>query len=329
MRMLVDGEWKDAYETTNEEGEFERQTTTFREWVEADEDAEFSAESGRYHLYVSYACPWAHRTLITRVLKGLDAAISVSVVDPYRQNDGWEFSPDRIGCTADTVNGTEYLRDVYVQADREFTGRVTVPVLWDTERETIVNNESVEIMRMLDTEFDDVAERDVTFYSEEYRDEIDDTIEAIYEPINNGVYRAGFANTQAAYESAVTELFDALDHWEGVLADQRFLAGPELTEADFAMFTTLVRFDAVYETHFKCNLRRIVDYPNLWNYLKELYQLPGIAETVRMDHIKEHYYRSHTDINPKQIVPKGPKLDLGETHDRGSLAGGPPEGLRR
>ncbi|WP_049972224.1 glutathione S-transferase family protein [Haladaptatus cibarius] len=330
MRMLVDGEWQtDAYETTNEEGEFERQTTSFRDWVEADEDAEFPAESGRYHLYVSSACPWAHRTLVTRTLKGLEDAISVSVVDPYRQDDGWEFSPDRLGCTADTVNGADYLRDVYTEADPEFTGRVTVPVLWDKKKETIVNNESEEIMRMLDTAFDDVAERDVTFYPEAYRDEVDETIDAIYEPINNGVYRSGFADTQSAYEKAVTELFAALDHWEDVLADQRYLVGEKLTEADFAMFTTLVRFDAVYATHFKCNIRRIVDYPNLWNYLKELYQLPGVAETVRMNHIKEHYYRSHTDINPKGIVPKGPELDFEEAHDRERLAGGPPEAIRQ
>ncbi|MFB9807961.1 glutathione S-transferase family protein [Haladaptatus pallidirubidus] len=330
MRILVDGEWQtDAYETTNDEGEFERQTTTFREWVEADEDAEFPSESGRYHLYVSYACPWAHRTLVTRALKGLEDAISVSIVDPYRRDDGWEFSPERSGCTADTVNGTEYLRDVYTEADPEFTGRVTVPVLWDKRKETIVNNESADIMRMLDTAFDSVAERDVTFYPEAYRGEVDETIEAIYEPVNNGVYRAGFADTQSAYETAVTELFDALDHWETVLADQRYLVGEKLTEADFAMFTTLVRFDAVYATHFKCNLRRITDYPNMRNYLKELYQLPGVAETVRMDHIKEHYYRSHTDINPKQIVPKGPELDFENEHDRERLAGGPPKELRQ
>ncbi|WP_458209538.1 glutathione S-transferase family protein [Haladaptatus sp. NG-SE-30] len=329
MNMLVDGEWRaDAYESTDDDGAFERQETTFREWVEADEESEFPAEAGRYHLYVSYACPWAHRTLVTRALKGLEGAISVSVVDPFRENDGWEFSPDRSGCTADTVNGADYLREVYVEADPEFTGRVTVPVLWDKERGTIVNNESREVMRMFDTAFDEVAERDVSFYPEGFRDEVDDVIDEIYEPINNGVYRAGFADTQAAYEEAVTELFDALDHWEDVLADQRYLCGPVLTEADFAMFTTLVRFDAVYATHFKCNLRRIVDYPNLWNYLKELSQLPDIAETVWMGHIKEHYYRSHSDLNPKRIVPKGPELDFEEAHDRERLPGGPPAEIR-
>jgi putative glutathione S-transferase len=330
MNMLVDGEWRtDAYESTDEEGEFDRQETSFRNWVRDDPDAEFSAAAGRYHLYVSYACPWAHRTLLTRTLKGLEDAISVSVVDPYRENDGWEFSPGRPGCTVDHVDGAEYLREVYTAADPEFTGRVTVPVLWDTERETIVNNESEEIMRMFDTAFEGVADRDVSFYPEEYREAVDETIDAIYDPINNGVYRAGFAGTQSAYEAAVDGLFDALDRWESVLDDRRYLCGPELTEADFAMFVTLVRFDAVYHTHFKCNRRRIVDYPNLWNYLKELYQLPGVAETVHLDHIKEHYYRSHGDLNPKRIVAVGPDLDFEATHDRDRLPGGPPEALRR
>ncbi|ODR81184.1 glutathione-dependent reductase [Haladaptatus sp. W1] len=330
MNMLVDGEWRtDAYESTNEEGEFERQTTSFREWVEDDPESEFPAESGRYHLYISYACPWAHRTLLVRSLKGLEDHISVSVVDPHRQNDGWEFSPDRPGCTADNANGAEYLREVYVKADPEFTGRVTVPVLWDEERETVVNNESAEIMRMFDTAFDDIADRDVTLYPETYREEVDETIEAIYDPINNGVYRAGFAETQTAYEAAVSDLFDALDRWEEVLADRRYLCGPELTEADLCLFTTLVRFDAVYATHFKCNVHRITDYPNLWNYLKELAQLPDVAETVRMDHIKEHYYRSHADINPTGIVPVGPDLDFDADHDRERLAGGPPDEIRR
>ncbi|WP_433629756.1 glutathione S-transferase family protein [Halomicrococcus sp. NG-SE-24] len=330
MNMLVEGEWRtDAYETTDEEGEFDRQETSFRDWVEDDPDAEFPAEAGRYHLYVSHACPWAHRTLLTRALKGLEDAISVSVVDPYRENDGWEFSPERLGCTADRINGAEYLREVYTAAAPEFTGRVTVPVLWDTERETIVNNESEEIMRMFDTAFDDVAARNVSFYPEGYREAVDETIDAVYGPINNGVYRAGFAGTQSAYEAAVADLFDALDHWEAVLDDQRYLCGPVLTEADFAMFVTLVRFDAVYHTHFKCNRRRVVDYPNLWNFLKELYQLPGVAETVNLDHIKEHYYRSHADLNPKHIVAVGPDLDFEAPHDRDRLPGGPPEALQR
>ncbi|USZ69853.1 glutathione S-transferase family protein (plasmid) [Halorussus salilacus] len=342
MNMLVDGEWRvDDYESTDEEGEFDRQETSFRSRIEDDPDAEFPAEAGRYHLYVSYACPWAHRTLLVRSLKGLEDAISVSVVDPHRVNDGWEFTPEKEGCTEDRVNGFDYLREVYTKADPEFTGRVTVPVLWDTERETVVNNESKEIMRMLDTGFGTgearrasdasgdtaSAERDVTLYPEGYREEVDDRIEDIYDPINNGVYRAGFAGNQAAYERAVGELFDALDRYDDLLADRRYLAGPVLTEADVAMFTTLVRFDAVYHTHFKCNVRQISDYENLWPYLRDLYQTEGVAETVHLDHITEHYYRSHTDLNPKGIVPAGPDLDFEEPHDRDELPGEPPEGL--
>ncbi|WP_137286198.1 glutathione S-transferase family protein [Halorussus salinisoli] len=326
MNMLVDGEWRvDAYESTDEEGNFDRQETSFRSRVEADPDAEFPAEADRYHLYVSLACPWAHRTLLVRSLLGLEDAISVSVVDPYRENDGWEFSPEKEGCTEDHVNGFDYLRETYVAADPEFTGRVTVPVLWDTEKQTIVNNESAEIMRMLDTEFGDVAERDVTLYPEGYRDEIDETIDDIYEPINNGVYRVGFAGNQQAYDEAVTELFDALDRYDDRLSDRRYLCGDRLTEADVAMFTTLIRFDAVYHTHFKCNVRQISDYENLWPYLRDLYQTPGVAETVDLDHIKNHYYRSHADLNPKRIVPKGPDVDFEEPHDRDELPGGPPE----
>ena len=328
MNMLVDGEWRiGAYESTNEEGEFDRQETTFRNEVEDDPDAEFPAEAGRYHLYVSLACPWAHRTLVTRKLRGLEDAISVSVVDPYREDDGWEFTPEKEGCTEDRINGFDYLRETYVAADPEFTGRVTVPVLWDTERETIVNNESADIMRTFDTAFTSEANRDVTLYPEGYRDEVDATIEDIYEPINNGVYRAGFAAYQDAYERAVTELFDALDEYDDRLADRRYLCGDRLTEADVAMFTTLIRFDAVYHTHFKCNVRQISDYDNLWPYLRDLYQTRGVAETVNLDHIKNHYYRSHTDLNPKQIVPLGPDVNFEEPHDRDELPGGPPEEL--
>ncbi|WP_135535543.1 glutathione S-transferase family protein [Halostella pelagica] len=330
MNMLVDGEWRtDAYESTNEEGEFERQETSFRDWVRDAPGAKFTPEEGRYHLYVSLACPWAHRTLVTRALKGLDHAISVDVVDPYRQNDGWEFSPEKEDCTSDTIHGSDYLREVYTAADPEFTGRVTVPVLWDRKRETIVNNESEEIMRMFDLAFDDIAANDVDLYPEGYQDDIDRIINEIYEPINNGVYRAGFADTQEAYERAVGELFDALDHWDEMLADRRYLAGDRLTEADIAMFTTLIRFDAVYHTHFKCNVRQIADYDDLWSYLRELYQLPGVAETVNLKQIKTHYYRSHTDLNPKQIVPAGPDIDFTVDHDRDRLPGGPPAALDR
>ena len=328
MNKLVGGEWRtDAYETTNEEGEFERQETTFRNRIEDSEDARFPAEAGRYHLYVCYACPWAHRTLLVRALKGLEDAITVDYVDPFRAEDGWQFTPEKAGCTEDSVNGADYLREVYVDADPDMTGRVTVPVLYDKERETIVNNESEEIIRMLDTEMDSVATRDVDLYPEGYREEVDRIIEAIYEPVNNGVYRAGFADSQAAYDEAVAELFDALDHWDEVLADQRYLAGDRLTEADICMFTTLVRFDQVYHTHFMCNVQHIHEYDNLGPYLRDIYQTPGVAETVNMDHIKEHYYTTHPDVTPTRIIAAGPEVDFEAPHDRDELAGEVPEDL--
>ncbi|GAB3675263.1 glutathione S-transferase family protein [Halopiger thermotolerans] len=328
MNMLVDGEWRtDAYETTNGEGAFERQETTFRDRVRDDPDARFQPEAGRYHLYVSYACPWAHRTLVTRALKGLEDAISVSVVDPFRDEGGWQFTPEKEGCTPDHVHGADYLRELYVRADPDATCRVTVPVLWDTEEDTIVNNESKEIMRMLDTEFDEYAERDVDLYPEGYRDEVDRILDEIYEPINNGVYRAGFATEQEPYDEAVDDLFSALDHWDEVLADQRYLAGDRLTEADIAMFTTLVRFDNVYHTHFICNVQYVREYDNLWPYLRDLYQTPGVAETVNMDHIKEHYYTTHPDVNPHRIVARGPDLDFEKPHDRDDLPGERPAAL--
>ncbi|MFB6097164.1 MAG: glutathione S-transferase family protein [Haloferacaceae archaeon] len=334
MNMLVDGDWRtDTYETTNEAGEFERQTTTFRDWIggeqvseggDPDPDAEFPVEAGRYHVYICRACPWAHRVAMTRALKGLEDAVSLSLVQPERYDEGWEFSAEQ----PDPLYGADYLREIYTRADEDYTGRVTVPVLWDTETETVVNNESEEIMRMLDVAFDDLAERDVDLYPPELRDDVDRLIDDIYGPINNGVYRAGFAESQDAYEAAVDDLFDALDHWEEVLGTQRFLAGDRLTEADVAMFATLVRFDDVYHTHFKCNRRAIHEYPNLWNYTKELYQLPGVARTVNMDHIRRHYYASHGDINPKRLVAVGPDLDFDAEHDRDRLAGGPPAALR-
>jgi len=337
VNMFVDGEWRtDAYELADDDGEFDREPTSFRSWVggeqvkegEApDPDAEFPVEAGRYHLYVSLACPWAHRTLVTRALKGLEDAVSVDVVDPYRDENGWQFTPRKEGCTEDSVNGFDYLRETYVAADPDYTGRVTVPVLWDTKEDTIVNNESAEIMRMLDVAFDGLATRDVDLYPEGYRDDVDRIIEEIYEPINNGVYRAGFAESQSTYERAVGELFDALDRWDEALGDRRYLAGDRLTEADVAMFTTLVRFDDVYHTHFKCNRRKIAEYDHLWNYLLELYQLPGVAGTVDMEQIREHYYTTHTDLNPKRIVAVGPDHDFGADHDRDRLAGGPPEML--
>jgi putative glutathione S-transferase len=328
MNMLVDGEWRtDAYESTNEDGEFDRQETSFREFIEDDPDARFQPEAGRYHLYVSYACPWAHGTLLTRSLKGLEDAISVDVVDPYRGDGGWQFTPEKEGCSEDSVNGSDYLREVYVAADPDMTGRVTVPVLWDKQEGTIVNNESKEVIRMLDTEFDDVASRDVDLYPKGYQDDVDRIIDEIYDPINNGVYRAGFAKKQQAYDDAVDELFDALDHWDSVLTDQRYLAGDRLSEADLRMFATLVRFDQVYHTHFMCNKRHIHEYDNLWPYLRDLYQTPGIGETVDMAHIKEHYYTTHPDVTPSRIVAAGPDLDFGADHDRDELPGGPPEAL--
>ena len=328
MNMLVDGEWRtDAYEETNESGEFDRSETTFRDRIEDDPDAEFPAEAGRYHLYVSYACPWAHRTLLVRALKGLEDAVSVSVVDPYRGEDGWQFTPDKAGCTPDHLYDADYLRELYVKADPDVTCRVTVPVLWDKERETIVNNESEEVLRMLDTEMDEFTSRDVDLYPEGKREDVDRIIDEIYDPINNGVYRAGFAGTQDAYDSAIDDLFGALSRWDGELADRRFLAGDRLTEADLCLFTTLVRFDQVYHTHFKCNVRQIRDYDNLWPYLRDLYQLPGVAETVNMNHIKEHYYTTHPDLNPKRLIARGPDLDFGAAHDRDDLAGEPPEAL--
>lgn len=326
--MLIEGEWDpDATLTTDDEGGFVRQPTTFRDRVEADPDATHPVEPGRYHLYVSLACPWAHRTLIGRSMLGLTGAISVDVVDPVRFDDGWAFSPETPGCTPDTVNDTAYLRDVYRLADERYTGRVTVPVLWDRAAGTIVNNESIEILRMLDTAFVEALGGPFTLYPDDLADEIDAVIDAIYEPINDGVYRAGFAQTQPAYDAAVDALFDALDRWESVLDGQRYLVGERLTEADVCLFTTLIRFDPVYHVHFKCSRRRIVDYPNLWNYLKELYQLPPIRETVDMTHIRTHYYVSHGDINPRRLVAVAPAHPLDAPHDRDRLPGGPPTAI--
>jgi len=326
--MLVNGEWRtDVGSSVDDDGEFQRQDTVFREAVRDDPDARFQPAAGRYHLYVSYACPWAHRTLLVRALKGLEDAISVDVVDPYREADGWQFTPEKAGCTPDTLHGSDYLRELYRRADPDATCRVTVPVLWDTREDTIVNNESREILRMLDTEFDDVATRDVDLYPEGYREEVDRIIDDIYEPINNGVYRAGFAKSQQAYDRAVDRLFEALDHWDAVLEDQRYLAGDRLTEADVCMFTTLVRFDQVYHTHFMCNKRFIHQYDNLWPYLRDLYNTPGVAGTVDMAHIKEHYYTTHPDVTPSRIVAAGPELDFGADHDRDDLPGDPPTAL--
>ena len=299
------------------DGAFERQETTFRDAVEVTD-----VEAGRYHLYVSYACPWAHRTLVTRALLGLEEAITVDVVDPYRDERGWQFTPGKDGCTPDTVNGADYLREIYRLAADGYDGRVTVPVLWDRAEETIVNNESREIMRNLTTSFAELGDG-IDPAPAEDRVEIDRILDEIYEPINNGVYRAGFAGSQSAYERAVGELFEALGRWDDTLAEQRYLLGDRLTEADIAMYTTLVRFDQVYHTHFKCNRRLIREYDNLWPYLRDLYQTPGFGETTRMDHIKEHYYTTHTDLNPKRIVATGPELAFEEPHGRDALGGAP------
>ena len=317
MGQLLHGEWitKQALEADKRTGEFNRQASKFRDWVRDDPDAKYQPEQNRYHLYISRACPWAHRTAILRRLKGLENAISLSVVEAVRINDGWEFS-ERY---PDPHYGARYLRELYQKADPDFTGRVTVPVLWDTKHETIVNNESRDIMRMLDTVFDPLAENDVSLFPEPLQEQIDETIDAIYPVINNGVYRAGFAGTQSAYEKAVDALFSALDHWEDVLSQQRYLCGNRLTEADVCMFTTLYRFDPVYNVHFKCNIRRIVDYPNLWGFTRDIYQTADIAETCNMEHVKQHYYVSHTWINPNQLVAAGPELDFDEPHNRERL----------
>mgnify|MGYP006425954431 CR=1 FL=1 len=308
---LINGEWrKEGYEKDSD-GRFLRNSTTFRNWITQDGSSGFSPESGRYHLYVSLACPWAHRTLIMRKLKGLENAITLSIVDPYMGEEGWQFS-NAPGAIPDAIHGANYLREVYVKADPHYTGRVTVPVLWDKKIGTIVNNESRELLRMFDHEFQEIAANTTDYCPPQLKATIEETIDQIYKPINNGVYRAGFAQSQTAYEEAVTELFAALDHWENVLEKQPYLCGDQITEADWCMFTTLLRFDPVYYVHFKCNLHRLMDYPNLWRYLLDLYHQPGVKETCNLDHIKQHYYRSHPHINPSGIVPKGPVLNLEE-----------------
>lgn len=318
MGMLVDGKWHDVWYKPDEEGRFVRSKTQFRNWIKRDGSTDFAPAKGRYHLYVSLACPWAHRTLILRHLKGLDEAISISIVDPLMLEGGWKFTGD-MGSTLDQVNSKDYLWQVYTAVDANFSGRVTVPVLWDKQKNVIVNNESLEIIKMLDQEFVDLIGSAPEYYPLALRSEIDLVVEAIYEPINNGVYKSGFATTQKAYEEAVVELFTQLDHWEKVLESQRYIAGSDMTIADWCLFTTLLRFDPVYVGHFKCNLRRIYDYPNLWNYLLELYQFAGVAQSCNFDHIKRHYYGSHPTVNPTAIVPVGPQLNLNQKHDRHRL----------
>ncbi len=301
-------------------GRFARQTSAFRDWVTADGSSGYPAESGRYHLYVSLACPWAHRTVILRELKGLQDAIGLSVVDPIRDEDGWKFT-GAPGTTPDDVNGWTYLSEGYLASDPAFDARITVPVLWDKQTRRVVNNESADIIVMLNSAFDAFAsDPDLDLYPDALRSEIDAINETVYENVNNGVYRSGFASTQEAYEEAVFPLFDTLDELEQRLASRRFLLGEHQTLADWRLFTTLVRFDPVYVGHFKCNLRRIADYPNLSGYLRDLYQTPGVAATVDLDQIKRHYYMTHGGINPSGIVPAGPVLDLDAPHGRDALA---------
>jgi putative glutathione S-transferase len=307
-----------------EKGEFIRSESGFRNWVTKDGsagptgEAGFAAEPGRYHLYISHACPWAHRTMIFRKLKGLEDAISVSVVHPLMPEESWVFG-EYPGATEDHINHAHYLYENYLKVDPDFDGLVTVPVLWDKKQQTIVNNESSEIIRMLNSAFDTFANAELDFYPEALRAEIDEINEPIYNNINNGVYRAGFARTQKAYDRAYDRLFNTMDDLEDRLSKQRYLVGDQITEADWRLFTTLVRFDAVYYNHFKTNKKRLMDYPNLWGYTRELYQVPGVAETVNMDHIKYHYFASHRSINPTGIVPKGPEIDFMLPHGRKSV----------
>lgn len=325
MGLLVAGKWHtDWYDTKENNGRFVRQEAHFRHWVTADGQpgstgkGGFKAEPGRYHLYVSLACPWAHRTLIFRALKGLADMISVSVVNSLMADDGWTFQPGA-GVIEDSINGKTLMHQIYTAAVPDYSGRVTVPVLWDKQQNTIVSNESADIIRMFNSAFDLVGATAGDYYPAGQREKIDAINELVYHNFNNGVYRAGFATEQLAYDEAVTDVFKLLDQIEQKLTSQRYLAGDKLTEADWRMFTTLVRFDAVYVGHFKCNKKRIADYPALSNYLRELYQYPGIAQTVDIDYIKAHYYVSHRTINPTGIIPRGPQLDLNLAHNRADI----------
>ncbi len=325
MGLLVEGQWVDQwYDTDANGGKFARSESQLRNWITADGsagptgEAGFKAEAGRYHLYVSLACPWAHRTLIFRKLKGLESMISVSVVNPLMQEHGWTFDAAE-GVIADPIIQARYMHQIYTTADPKYSGRVTIPVLWDKQQSRFVSNESAEIIRMFNSAFDDIGAKPGDYYPQALRAEIDSLNAHIYDSVNNGVYKAGFATTQQAYEEAVFPLFEALDELEHRLSKQRYLLGEQITEADWRLFTTLVRFDAVYHGHFKCNLKQIEDYPNLADYVRELYQWSGVAETVNMQHIKGHYYRSHASINPTGVVPAGPVLHLNDSHKREQL----------
>jgi len=326
MGLLVDGQWsRTGLLTAGDKGKFVRQQSQFRNWMTADGSpgvtgvGGFKAESGRYHLYVSLACPWAHRTLILRALKGLEQMISVSVVNAFMDEDGWSFAPGQ-GVIEDSVNGVNRVHQLYTLAQPDYSGRATIPILWDKQQRRIVSNESADIIRMFNSAFDEIGAIAGDYYPQQLRLEIDAVNAMVYSKINNGVYKAGFATTQSAYTEAVTELFGALDSLEQRLSGQRYLAGQQLTEADWRLFTTLIRFDAVYVGHFKCNIKRIADYPALSNYLRELYQIPTIADTVDIPHIKAHYYASHSSVNPTAIIPVGPQLNLMSPHNRANLS---------
>ncbi|MEO8465113.1 MAG: glutathione S-transferase family protein [Gammaproteobacteria bacterium] len=325
MGLLVDGTWHDVwYDTKASQGRFVRTESQFRNWITPDGAADpsgragFRAEPGRYHLYVAFACPWAHRTLIMRQLKGLDSMISVSATNSFMGAEGWTFAPGP-ETIADDVNHAQRVYELYTIAEPQYSGRATVPILWDKHQRTIVSNESAEIVRMLNSAFDKAGANDNDYYPPALRADIDEWNAFVYPNLNNGVYRAGFATTQEAYEEAATAVFTALDKVERQLSTHRYLTGSQLTEADVRLFTTLIRFDPVYHGHFKCNLRRVVDYPNIWGYVREIYQLPGIGSTVHIDFIKRHYYGSHPNVNPTRIVPIGPKLDYLAPHHRDRL----------
>ncbi|CUH49562.1 glutathione S-transferase family protein [Ruegeria atlantica] len=324
MGLLVDGKWHDTwYDTKSTGGAFKRSAAQFRNWLTADGSAGpsgkggFNAETDRYHLYVSLACPWAHRTLIFRELKGLNKHVSVSVVHPDMLDKGWTFETDDYGATGDTLYGLGFAHQIYTKADPTYSGRVTVPILWDKKQQTIVSNESSEIIRMFNSAFDGITGNADDYWPEAMRDEIEEVNARIYSNVNNGVYKSGFATSQQAYDAAVDPLFETLDWLEDRLASKRYLMGDRLTEADWRLFTTLIRFDPVYHLHFKCNRRRLIDYPNLWAYTRELYQWPGVASTVNMHHIVRHYHYSHESINPHRIIPTNPVLDYMEPHGRG------------
>ena len=323
MGILVDGVWQaDGTIPTGSGGQFQRFETQFRNWITTDGSAGptgaggFKAEAGRYHLYISHACPWAHRTVIMRALKGLEDMISVSVVHWFMGKNGWTFEPGE-GVVADSVNGAEFLYQVYLAAAPDYSGRVSVPVLWDKVGATIVNNESAEIIRMFSSAFDAVGAKDGDYYPADMRGAIDAVNERVYSALNNGVYRSGFASTQAAYEEAVVPLFATLDWLEDILGRQKFVASDRFSETDIRLFTTLIRFDAVYHGHFKCNIRRLIDYPNLWAYTRQIYQMDEVRGTVDFGHIKQHYYASHETVNPSRIVPVGPDIDYDAPHGRG------------